>query len=174
MWHLWLSRTFHTLAFQLRGNNTDIQTLQALGQQPCFICWHNLQNVALENIYKITLSVYHVYPVTELYKTRLGEITHRWKRWFSFHYPLKNWAVRKIKWNTSIISGLQLQFSGTNRRGTLPSSIVHMYIFTYNSFWSWIRIIELIRTWFFPASSPPIYSVTACTIPITWELVIPI
>ncbi len=40
----------------------------------------------------------------------------------------------------------------------------------YNSFLSWIRIIELIKIWFSLGSSSPIYSVTGWTIPITWEM----
>ncbi len=42
------------------------------------------------------------------------------------------------------------------------------------SFWSWIRITELIKIWFSLGSSSPIYSVTGWTIPITWGLFIAI
>ena len=46
--------------------------------------------------------------------------------------------------------------------------------FTCNSFWSWIRITELIKIWFSLGSSSPIYSVTGWRIPITWEVFIAI
>ena len=53
-------------------------------------------------------------------------------------------------------------------------SIIKLLGLDKNSFWSWIRIIELIKIWVSPGSSSPIYSVTGCTIPITWDLFIPI
>ena len=43
-----------------------------------------------------------------------------------------------------------------------------------NSFWSWVRILLPIKIWFSTGSTSPIYSVTGCAIPITWELFIPI
>ena len=55
-------------------------------------------------------------------------------------------------------------------RQVLPVAL----IFTFNSFWSWIRITELIKIWFSLGSSSPIYSVTGGTIPITCELFIAI
>ena len=127
-----------------------------------------------QRVFLYSLSFHHPHTMANNIKKPCCEKTYFWSLWESFlltgcryillPFSANLWVILLIPWGRS---GIWHIYNETNSNMSLSHCM-------YNSFWSWIRIIKLIKVWVSPGSSSPIYSGTGCTILIIWELFIPI